>query len=137
MPLIHEPFCRSCWWINYRYFAPEKASKAHTIKINILLLLNNKKEVVILMPTFHRFYQKLTTVQCDLIGQFIALWATFQSLWQQLFYPNRPFLFLGNFCKGVNIFHFSSEFIFGQLLETLCNFFLVTLPPSNLLLNTQ
>ena len=28
--------------------------------------------------------------QCDQIGQFIRLWATFQSLWQQLVYPNLP-----------------------------------------------
>ena len=29
--------------------------------------------------------------------------------------PKSP-TFLGNFCKGVNIIHFSSEIIFGQLL---------------------
>ena len=29
-------------------------------------------------------------VQSDQIGRFIALWATFQSLWQQLFCPNFP-----------------------------------------------
>ena len=28
--------------------------------------------------------------QCDQIGRFIAFWATFPSLWQQLFCPNRP-----------------------------------------------
>ena len=28
--------------------------------------------------------------QCDQIGRFIALWATYQSPWQQLFFPNRP-----------------------------------------------
>ena len=28
--------------------------------------------------------------QCDQIGQFIGLWAIFQSLWQQLIYPNLP-----------------------------------------------
>ena len=26
--------------------------------------------------------------QCDQIGRFIGLWATFESLWQQLIYPN-------------------------------------------------
>ena len=26
--------------------------------------------------------------QCDQIGRYIALWATFRSLWQQLFCPN-------------------------------------------------
>ena len=35
--------------------------------------------------------------------------------------------FLGNFCKGVKIFNFSSEIIFGQLLKTFGNFLLVTL----------
>ena len=41
-------------------------------------------------------------------------------------FPKSP-TFLGNFCKGVKIFNFSSEIIFGQLLKTFGNFFLVTL----------
>ena len=44
--------------------------------------------------------------------------------------PKSP-TFLGNFCKGVKIYHFSSEIIFGQLLLTFGDFFLVTLPVSN------
>ena len=28
--------------------------------------------------------------QCDQIGRFSALWAAFQSLWQQLLCPNSP-----------------------------------------------
>ena len=28
--------------------------------------------------------------QCDQIGQFIGLWATLQSIWQQLICPNLP-----------------------------------------------
>ena len=35
--------------------------------------------------------------------------------------------FLGNFCKGFKIDNFSSEIIFGQLLLTFGDFFLVTL----------
>ena len=35
--------------------------------------------------------------------------------------------FLGNFCKDVEIYHFSSEIIFKQLLKTFGDFFLVTL----------
>ena len=35
--------------------------------------------------------------------------------------------FLGIFCKGVKINHFSSEIIFGQLLKTFGDFLLVTL----------
>ena len=54
----------------------------------------------------------LWQIQCDQIGRFIQLWATFQSLWQKLICPNPNFL--GNFC--VKIFNLSSEIIFGQLL---------------------
>ena len=35
--------------------------------------------------------------------------------------------FLGNFCKGIKMYHFSSETIFGQLLHTFGDFYLVTL----------
>ena len=40
--------------------------------------------------------------------------------------PKSPTL-LGNFCKGAKIIHFSNEIIFGQLLWTFGNFYLVTL----------
>ena len=43
-----------------------------------------------------------------------------------IYLPKSP-TFLGNFCKGVKIYHFSSEIIFGQLLWTFGDFFLVTL----------
>ena len=36
--------------------------------------------------------------------------------------PKSP-TFLRNFCKGVKIFNFSSEIIFGQLLQTFGDFF--------------
>ena len=50
--------------------------------------------------------------QCDQIGRFIGLWATFHSLWQQLICPNLPhslaiFLvksFLGNCYRHLAIF---------------------------------
>ena len=68
---------------------------------------------------FHHF-------QCDQIWRFFGIWATFQSLWQQLICPNILHSYT-IFCKGVKIFHFSSEIIFGQLLQTFGNFLLVTL----------
>ena len=40
--------------------------------------------------------------------------------------PKSP-TFLGNFCKGVKIFNFSSEIIFGQPFYTFGDFLLVTL----------
>ena len=43
-------------------------------------------------------------MQRDLIGRFIALWATFLSLWQQLFCPN--FHIFRQFVKGVQLLIF-------------------------------
>ena len=57
--------------------------------------------------------------QCDQIGRFMAIWAIFRSLWQQLFCLNRPHfrqflescqkilvkLFLGNFYSYLSTFH--------------------------------
>ena len=40
--------------------------------------------------------------------------------------PKSP-TFYGNFCKGVRIYHFSSEIIFRQLFIDIWQFFLVTL----------
>ena len=53
--------------------------------------------------------------QCDQVGRFIPLWATFQSLQQQFILPKLP-TFLGNCRQSLKIFHFSSEIIFGQFL---------------------
>ena len=39
--------------------------------------------------------------------------------------------FSGKFCKGVKIYHFSSEIFFGQLLQTFGDFLLLTLDSNN------
>ena len=65
--------------------------------------------------------------QCDQICRFIGLWATFKSFWQQFICPNLSH-YQGIFCKEIKIYHFSSEIIFGQVLQTFDDFFLVTLP---------
>ena len=67
--------------------------------------------------------------QCDQIGRFFALWATIFGSNQ---FPKSP-TFLGNFCKGVKIIHFSIEIIVGQLLQTFGNFYLVVLQPNTFL----
>ena len=54
-----------------------------------------------------------------ILGNFLKLLATIN------FHKSPPFI--GNFCKGVKILDFSSEIIFGQLLQTFGDFFLVTL----------
>ena len=57
-----------------------------------------------------------------LLGNFLKPLATINL-------PKLP-TFLGNFCTAVKIFNFSSEIIYGQLLQTFGNFFLVTLLPN-------
>ena len=54
-------------------------------------------------------------IQCDQIGRFCALKATFSKPLATINLPKSP-TFLGNFCKGVKIYHFSIEIILGQLL---------------------
>ena len=76
---------------------------------NVPFLWKNESVTPFCVPNEKR-YQR-TPVQCDPIGQFFAFWASIQSRWHQLFYPNHP-----HFCKGVQIIHFSSEIIFGPLL---------------------
>ena len=68
-------------------------------------------------PEMGKYTQRvcIALTRCDKIWQFIIFWATFQSPLQQLFGPNRQYI-LGNFCKGVKIYHFSREILFGQLL---------------------
>ena len=44
-----------------------------------------------IVTTFFQLLEdKVRCKQCDQIGWFIVLWATFQRLWQQLFWPNHP-----------------------------------------------
>ena len=65
-------------------------------------------------------------LQCDQIWQFFGLWAIFLKSLATINLPKSS-TFFGNFCKDVNIIYFSSEIIFGQLLQTFGHFFLVTL----------
>ena len=55
-------------------------------------------------------------LQCDQIERLIVLWATFLSLWQQLFCPNCHIF--RQFDKGVKIFHFSSEISIWRLFTS-------------------
>ena len=48
--------------------------------------------------------------QCDQVGQFIL--GKFLNPLASINLPKYP-TFLGNFCKGVKIYHFSCEIIFG------------------------
>ena len=57
------------------------------------------------------------------LGDFLYYGQLFKAFGNKYFAQ----IFLGNFCKGVKIYHFSSEIIFGQLLQTFGNFYLVTL----------
>ena len=58
-------------------------------------------------------------------GQLLKLFATMNL-------PKSP-TFLGNFSKGAKIIDFSNEIIFGQLLLTFGDFYLVTLVAGDIL----
>ena len=64
---------------------------------------------------------KRRSAKCAQIGRFIALWATFLSLWQKIILPKSTHF--RQILKGVKIFHFSSEIIFGPLFIVIWRFF--------------
>ena len=81
------------------------------------------------------FLARLSTRHRQLCSALPAVWPDLAIFWTlgnflkhlaTINLPKSP-TFLGNFCKGVKIYHFSSEIIFGQLLQKLDDFFLVTL----------
>ena len=61
-------------------------------------------------------------VHCASVTRWVIYWTLghFLKPLATIIFPKSP-TFLGNFCKGVIICHFSSEIIFGQLLQTFDN----------------
>ena len=59
--------------------------------------------------------QMPVTLKCDQIERFIGLWATFQGL-------PKSSTFLGNFCKGVKIYHFLVKSFSGNFYRHLAIF---------------
>ena len=66
-----------------------------------------------------------TTTSVTRLGNLLDFGQIFQAFGNNHF-PKSP-TFLGKFCRGAKIFNFSSEIIFGELLQTFGNFYLVTL----------
>ena len=62
------------------------------------------------------------TYQSDQIWRFIGLWGNFLKPLATINLPKSP-TFLGNFYKGVKIYHFSSEIIFGTTFIDIWQFF--------------
>ena len=65
------------------------------------------------------------TTNVTRLGDFLHFGQLFQAL--ATINLSKFLTFLGNFCKGIKIQQFSSEIIFGQLLQTFGDFYLVTL----------
>ena len=64
----------------------------------------------------------MAAAQCDQIGRFVALWANFESLWQQLFCPNRPH-FKAIFEKVLESFIFLVKSFMGNFYRHLAALF--------------
>ena len=60
------------------------------------------------------------------LGNLLHFGQLFKAYGTTIILPKSP-KYLGNFCEGVKICHFSNEIVFGQLLLTFGNFLLVTL----------
>ena len=60
--------------------------------------------------------------QCDQIGRFIWTLGNYSKPLPTINLPKSP-SYLGNFCKGVKIFNFSSETILGNFYRHLAIFF--------------
>ena len=69
-------------------------------------------------------------LELEAVCQDLAIFCTLGHFLKNLATINLPksTTFLGNFCKGVKIYHICSEIIFGQVLQTFGDFFLVTQP---------
>ena len=88
------------------------------------------------------FYQWFNSIFWDLLQPVWPDWTIYWTLGnfsKPLATINLPksLTFLGNFCKRVKIYHFTSEIIFGQLLKTFGNFLLVTLVPTHGLVSNE
>ena len=69
--------------------------------------------------------------QCDQIGQLIELWATLQSLWQQLFCSNHPHL-QAIFEKVSKSFTFLVKYFLGNFYIKLATFYWSNWPETRL-----
>ena len=86
---------------------------------------------MLLLLCFSNLWQKNTTNMFLYIFRLCSMWPDWAIYWplgnfsKPLATINLPkFLtFLGNFCKGIKSFNFTSEIIFGQLLSTFGDFY--------------
>ena len=78
--------------LKLQFFWNEKNKKRSSVPIYQMLVFveyGAKDSWTLEYASFHLQW-KVDDDQCDQIGQFIGLWASFKSLWQQLFCPNLP-----------------------------------------------
>ena len=115
----------SIWLFNY-FYNRTRLLHVHYLEFGRASKPNFKNRLIqsILNGTFSNTLVYLLArlwLQCDQIWQFFGLWATFWSHWQQLICPNLP-KFLGNFCKGVKIYHFLVKSFLGNFYRHLAIF---------------
>ena len=72
--------------------------------------------------------------QCDQIGRYIGLCGKYLKPLSTINLPKSS-TFLGNFCKGVKIYHFSSEIIFAGTFIDIWQFFSGHTAPNSTLIS--
>ena len=108
----------------FYYFCPSFIDIWPTIKFSLSLSLPLSLSHTLIgnLSLVHSLNLSVSSYQCDQIGRFIILSATFQSPWQQLFCPNCQHI-LGNFCKGDKIFYFTRKILLGNFYKHLTTFY--------------
>ena len=88
------------------------------------------------MTVWNKFYILQIIFQLKYFKWVITIVTRLGNLLDFLATINLPksLTFLSNFCKGVKIYRFSSAIIFGQLLQTFGDFFLITLVITGILI---
>ena len=95
-----------------------RTGTAHLSQVPLFPLISyGIRAIIQLEGTSEGLFQRL----CDQIGRLIDTLGNFLKPLATIDLPKSP-TFLGNFCKVVKIIHFSSETIFGQLLQTFGDF---------------
>ena len=95
------------------------------VQVDVTQKIASSEQIILSDIDFCYLHFQKVTINVTRLGNLLHFGQLFKAL-GTIILPKSP-TFLGNFCKGVKIFNFSSEITFGQLLQTFGVFLLVTL----------
>ena len=128
---IFGPHLKKYFIIILDFFNYKLWTKFDTKFIILLVEIGKKRKYDIQCLVWGR-PESFNREQCDQIWRFISLWATFQSLWQQLFCPNnhvmvifvwlsKSFIFLVKSFLGNFYSHWATFYLSHWLEHCMCS----------------